>query len=317
VLFRWVSAVTKATATATAHVDLRQLFPNLGFTDVRYHPEPPIIEQATPQWPLRNVTLSVPESPMVSAILVVGQQERVKLARRAVQVFVEQHYLRKQLIIINATPAPVTNVEWHEIKEVQVQPGPSLGILRNMGIDRADGEWIIGWDDDDWSHPYRLAYQMAHRREGMACLLTYQLRCDVDRSTAFLYHRAAGIPSTMLFPKTLARYPDLAVAEDLAFWVNNWGYGQHILINNETARFPASVMSIAFYHGRNVTSELQFMEDHTDAAFDGKWILAAEEVEHLRSVLTEYGFKINATESSEPVAVPLASSVLATIKESP
>lgn len=35
----------------------------------------------------------------------------------------------------------------------------SIGAKRNRACERASGEWIAHWDDDDWSHPERLMVQ--------------------------------------------------------------------------------------------------------------------------------------------------------------
>jgi hypothetical protein len=66
---------------------------------------------------------------------------RPEMARRALECFAAQTYECKVLSVWEA-------------------PG-SIGKLRNQANARAEADIIIHWDDDDWSHPNRIAEQVA------------------------------------------------------------------------------------------------------------------------------------------------------------
>jgi glycosyltransferase involved in cell wall biosynthesis len=41
---------------------------------------------------------------------------------------------------------------------VKREPGRTLGSLRNLDIEMAQGEYVCQWDDDDWYHAGRIEY---------------------------------------------------------------------------------------------------------------------------------------------------------------
>jgi glycosyltransferase involved in cell wall biosynthesis len=88
--------------------------------------------------------------------------------------------------------------------------GPlSLGRLRNISVEAASGDFLCQWDDDDCSHPERLARQMTHLLEGNheAALLqdvvqyfpqTRSLYCLNWRAT-----EAGGHPGTLMVRRSV------------------------------------------------------------------------------------------------------------------
>jgi glycosyltransferase involved in cell wall biosynthesis len=54
----------------------------------------------------------------------------------------------------------------------------TLGKLRNISLEAAQGDIICQWDDDDYSHPERLVVQTGHmiRNSASACLMTDHLQ---------------------------------------------------------------------------------------------------------------------------------------------
>lgn len=105
------------------------------------------------------------------------------------------------------------------VKEVMVERPETLGELRNMALDAADGELVITWDDDDWFDPRRMEIQAdAWRRTGKANVLTCYTTCDLQTGEAFVrgccYYVGGGCSSTVLFPRGAARYLHLERHED-------------------------------------------------------------------------------------------------------
>lgn len=79
-----------------------------------------------------------------------------------------QTYLNKELIILYEEDDVLTREliasKWimqTQIISLEIEPESNkhLGQLRNLAIERAKGEYICQWDDDDWYHPERLSYQ--------------------------------------------------------------------------------------------------------------------------------------------------------------
>ena len=109
------------------------------------------------------------------------------------------------------------------IRVERAKPGPRLGGLRNLAIERAKGEWICQWDDDDRYHPdrLRLQWECAQENNALANYLSDQLHWF--RPAGLLYwddwdrepYPMNVVQGSMLARKDiLPAYPDLAAGED-------------------------------------------------------------------------------------------------------
>ena len=103
--------------------------------------------------------------PLISCLCVT--RGRAPLLSRAIKCFQSQSYEFKELIVICETDDMDTldyleTVDAADIRYYAVPDKPklSLGELRNLSIQRANGQFICQWDDDDWYHPDRLARQL-------------------------------------------------------------------------------------------------------------------------------------------------------------
>jgi mannosyltransferase OCH1-like enzyme len=104
------------------------------------------------------------------------------LLDRAIQCFLDQIYENKELIVIyesnNQTihetmaknPKPNPNLFFYEIP---IFPKQSLGELRNISLEKATGDYICQWDDDDWYSPMRLVdqYYQIKATQSHGCIL--------------------------------------------------------------------------------------------------------------------------------------------------
>lgn len=238
--------------------------------------------------------------PPVSAILVVSDPRRQRLARSAVNQFVAQNYPNKRLVIVNACGSAITNVPHAQIVELPVEPAP-LGQLRNIGLAAVSDGWVVPcWDDDDHYAASLLTCLMLSRQKYRAVMLTHQVRVNMLDGTSFLYHRPAGIPSTMLVPATAARFDDeLEQGETQAFLSKHWPSVS--VIPNEA--FPENVLSIAIYHGNNQTAAAEFMDNR----FDGRVSLEPAEATYLQHVASKVMRRRtpHATDASIPDDLPL------------
>lgn len=245
-------------------------------------------------------------SPLISCVMPFGETRRRKPAQKAIMQFAQQTYTNKQLVIANTTGSPLLAQSVDGIKELMLNEELSIGMLRNRGIDAADGDWIKHWDDDDAYDVNFLSFLMAHRVPGKAVMLRYQIRVDSRKATAFRHEDAGGVPNTILFPKTDARYGDIDAGDDVAFVLANWSE-KCVVVNN--AAFPSTLMNIAVYHGGNVTSERSFMGEYAEPQHAAKWYLSLQEQPVLIQVLDGFGLKTTVKTlppENEPMVTPPA-----------
>lgn len=260
----------------------------------------------------------------VTAILTVVSPVRLNLARKAVNNFLRQHFSPFKLLVVNSTgQSVITNPEdlaaleqiYSSVEEIHTSFGnPST--LKNVGLRAAKTEWVICLDDDDWFHPMRLLYQMAHAETGRPCLLQYQLRVDISkalengtegdptRPMLHLLRMSNGIPGTMLFPRVGPTGPWL-FNEDLIS-----GEYEELLARMQQADIrpvicenmhnlfvsgmPWPILSVAFYHGSNVLSHEQFFarRDVLVSDFGSPVGLLNSDLEQLKTIFQSYNFKV-------------------------
>ncbi len=269
-------------------------------------------------------------TPLVSCVLTVHDDARVNLARKAVNNFIRQHYAPYQLIVVNSCSQSIlTNDSMSDepvLKsgctsvECYAEPGLNPAQMKNLGLCVAAGDWVICIDDDDYFHPTRLLYQMAHRVENAPCLLKYQLRLDISPALTnnenFIYavqpllHLQkinTGIPSTMLFPRLNANKEpwlfnheiEINEYEELLARMlqHNPEYvacdNMHNVFNNGL-HWP--LLSVAIYHGNNQLTYNQFFSDKANKSdsFDGvPEGINQNDIEHLKYILQMYNFKVS------------------------
>jgi glycosyltransferase involved in cell wall biosynthesis len=153
-----------------------------------------------------------------------------------------------------------------------------LGDLRNLAIDHASGDLIVGWDDDDWHHPLRLETQVRAYRPGSTVLLQRQIRYNLLRHSGFTLSMQSGIIGTVLFGRDGGhRYPKLNRGEDTALVMQ---FDRRIVIDND------SLLYVRFYHAMNVWDERHIMGRLAEV--DHQWEFTAREIAHLREVIPHY-----------------------------
>ena len=129
--------------------------------------------------------------PQISCLMITGgEQNRMKLARIAVQNFLMQDYPNKKLIIINynldENVIDHTNMYHADITEYLVnKKNKTLGDLRNISLDMVPiGSFYYIFDDDDWRHPMLLSYMMdIHIKSGKDYIFLknrLNYNCNID-----------------------------------------------------------------------------------------------------------------------------------------
>jgi glycosyltransferase involved in cell wall biosynthesis len=233
--------------------------------------------------------------PLVSCVMVTGKDaEHYKMAELAIESFSDQLYPNKELIIINDGPQEMNPCK-PLVREVRIpywedpEKKLSLGALRNIGLDEAKGDWICQWDDDDYSHPTRIVYQMAVRREGACVMLQNQIRYNVLTNTAGHVECTVGHAGTIIHPKEVThRYPEQGKSEDAVFWVDNWG-DNRVVLNNNPGWYPGPALYLRFYHGHNTWDEGHVMREFTQQDYQGGWFIEESEKYFLAETLQKYG----------------------------
>lgn len=176
---------------------------------------------------------------------------RPAMAAQAMECFRRQTYPAKRLYIHDTGTIPARQKNAAGSWRWEEHRGRTIGALRNQAIDWArmecgDADIIVHWDDDDWSHPARIAEQVAHLQTSGAEIVGYNeilfwrtgQECqevglsvhtwhpytnDGKGGEAWLYHNtnpAYAVGTSLCYWRsTWARrpFPDRNEAEDLEF----------------------------------------------------------------------------------------------------
>jgi glycosyltransferase involved in cell wall biosynthesis len=188
---------------------------------------------------------------------------RVSLAERSIQCFLDQTYSDKELIVIddgieNLEPTLKKYIPNQYIyHRLEKKEGQNLGYLRNLGLSLAKGEFIAQWDDDDWYHPDRLSTQVEALKKGAsACIL--QATLMHLHNVEFMDHPyvgwlPGGVPGTIVHKNDPnARYPIEARGEDTTF-LDFWKTKQLLILPMNTSH-----LFIRCFHGNNTWEEIHF-----------------------------------------------------------
>ena len=139
--------------------------------------------------------------PSVSCILPCGYGD--KYVGMAIQCFLDQSYQgRLDLVIVDNNESEVefgvtapadldqqrVSVQYHRCSRI------SVGALRNVGTSVASGEICISWDEDDWSHPDRVAQQVSRLQQSGKSVTGWHniLYWDVEKEQGHKYIYSAG-----------------------------------------------------------------------------------------------------------------------------
>ncbi len=148
---------------------------------------------------------------------------------RAIQYFLCQDYLDRELIILDDGTDPVGDLvpDDPRVRYLSHDPPCSLGAKRNLACQEAKGEIIVHWDDDDWMASWRLSYQVTAllREQKDICGLNRLLFYDAAFGRAWQYvYPKQGRPwlagGTLCYSKAFWStnpFPDVNAGEDTRF----------------------------------------------------------------------------------------------------
>ena len=230
----------------------------------------------------------------ITAVMVTGKDvARLPLARAAIASFMDQTYPAKKLLIINDGDYTVLDpdVKYESVEEFRVDGKRSLGELRNIGIREATDDWIMQWDDDDFSHPERMTYQAGYIREKYAIILRWQLRYSLTNNSAFLmkwgYPANPGIPGTVLFHKDMSKlYQEVGKKEDEYFLNDHYKHRTTVLHNSPESGRAHYYLRIQ--HTHNTWDARHIMGNYVKTEYYGRRDLGELEEQFLDSVVDKH-----------------------------
>lgn len=233
-------------------------------------------------------------SALVTAVMITGKDPRRRgLARAALQSFLLQTYRYKELLVINDSEQPLLSTYAgcsDRLREAMVEKGKTLGELRNIGLAEMRGDYAIQWDDDDWSHPERIATQMAVAAPATAVTLSHQVRYSFLNDNAFVWKanpingRRLGIMGTVLHPRTKLRYPAEPKREDTLF-LQQWPLIR--VVENGPQNQHGPELYLRFCHDCGNTWSPQHIM-RSAAGEHRIWDLPGPAADYLRQVLREH-----------------------------
>jgi glycosyltransferase involved in cell wall biosynthesis len=164
--------------------------------------------------------------PLVSCIM--PTHDRRAFVVRAIDCFRQQDYPNLELIVVDDGTAPIEDliVDDSRIRYLRLERKLTVGAKRNYACERARGDVIVHWDDDDWYPPRRVRVQVCAMLEkradisGTSRLYYY----DTTSGRAFRY-QYEGQPrwvagNTLAYRRDFWRrhpFQDLQVGEDSQF----------------------------------------------------------------------------------------------------
>ena len=163
------------------------------------------------------------EAPTVCAIMLTA--DRPHLARRAVESFRSQTYPAKRLLVFDTGDGALHDLdigdgdapEWYA-QRGKLDGARTIGELRNLaaGFPMAvNADILIHWDDDDWSHPNRIAEQVTLLQSSGADCVGYN---------SMLFWRQDQNGMDALSEAWMFRQPapNYALGTSLCYWRKVW-----------------------------------------------------------------------------------------------
>lgn len=213
---------------------------------------------------------------------------RIALTKRSIQCFCDQTYPNRELIIITNEKKSIIsqltkciasfnaqiNIRFEAISDRKY----TLGELRNQSIEKATGEIVCIWDDDDLFYPERLMQQYLNMVESQAeasLLSTYLHFFEPDLILGWSVWRSRLTESMNGLPGSLMMYKHLAVSYPNSGVLASAGEDSYLLFRLYHRGIKVAILPdkaylyIYCFHGENT-----WTEKHHKGLFDNlhkKW----------------------------------------------
>ena len=188
------------------------------------------------------------DAPLVSCIMPTA--DRRSFVAKAVECFLGQDYPNLELIVVDDGSDAVADVLPSDgrISYVRLANRLSVGAKRNIACERARGDIIVHWDDDDWYPSSRVRVQVRALLDRGADVCGTSVLYYVDRrqQRGFCYRYAGGgLPwvagNTLAYRRSAWQrrpFADVQVGEDAQFV---WGAGDRLIDLKDPGLCVASV----------------------------------------------------------------------------
>ena len=254
--------------------------------------------------------LTIEGSSLVSCVMVTnGRPDQIACSLKS---FLSQTYQSKELIIVSQGSSEDNDkiqqmIYGHKsIEFVEAPKRLSLGGMRNLSVELAQGEIICQWDDDDYYHPNRILTQYkCLRGKHVASLYTQYLKYFADTGRLYLIDHLRGTDD---YVKVMNQYPfkkylcgSVMFRKSCFYEANNLLYPecgnqsdkeedlnvlQRLMKMGEIAPVNVGYEYCYVYHGGNV-----YQRRHHELVFHKKYCADAErllffrsQIEHLLSI---------------------------------
>ncbi len=167
------------------------------------------------------------KKPLVSCIMPTANRRR--FVPQSIRYFLRQDYARKELLILDDGSDPIEDVvpDDARIRYIRLSEDLSLGAKRNYACEKARGEVIIHWDDDDWMADWRIDYQVTAllKENADVCGINriYYFNPAEHQAWQYVYPENAKPwvgGNTLCYKKSFwctNPFPDISIGEDTRF----------------------------------------------------------------------------------------------------
>jgi UDP:flavonoid glycosyltransferase YjiC (YdhE family) len=228
------------------------------------HGEAVLTAAVLPAWLVARLP-SGGAAPLVSCLMVT--RDRPALAWRAVECFLRQTWPRRELVIVDDGADPAIEglvaalpADAGVVLVRLPDEGRSLGALRNVAVERASGELVAQWDDDDLYDPQRLELQVGALTafSADACLLERERLWWPGGTRMATSCRRLWEGSMVARKGALIPYPDLRRGEDSPVV-------ERLVADGRVVRLDRPDLYTYLFHGENTFGQGHW-EEHWKAA---------------------------------------------------
>jgi len=168
----------------------------------------------------------VHSEPLVTCIM--PTHNRRRFIPQAIRCFLRQDYSNLELLVVDDGSDTVSDLVPNNdrIRYVRFEQKLTIGAKRNLACEKARGEFIVHWDDDDWYPSWRVRAQVKALIDGAdLCGSSRVSYFDPvhDRAWEYRYPSAKGTwvaGNTLAYRKSFwqrHKFPDIQVGEDSRF----------------------------------------------------------------------------------------------------
>lgn len=232
--------------------------------------------------------------PTVSCLLAVPDTSALAPAAKAVELFLDQVYPRKELIVANASGKRLLRQELANVRELEFAGPAREPVLWNLAVEQAVGQFVKVWNQNSDYATFLLSY-LASNLETTETLLALEchVRVDLHRLHAYIHTCSSGIAETAMLPRTLATdlgWPDEPQgSEEELYLACRRRYPVRVL-RNRSDLLPA--LEIYYVDGKASDRMAFWFPGRHYVELTDTWELPDAISLHLKRRLHEYGIQV-------------------------